>query len=56
MRENEKGEEGFSMWIGAAFVTMVSFGTNNTIFKWSTGNGLSKVHIQFFFYFVGFFT
>ncbi|MCQ6280555.1 DMT family transporter [Bacillus sp. EB600] len=42
------------MWIGAAFITTVSFGTNNTIFKWSTGNGLSKVHIQFFFYFVAF--
>jgi drug/metabolite transporter (DMT)-like permease len=42
------------MWIGAAFLTTVSFGTNNTIFKWSTGNGLSKVHIQFFFYFVAF--
>lgn len=43
-----------NMWIAAAFVTMISFGTNNTIFKWSTGNGLSKVHIQFFFYFVAF--
>ncbi|WP_413309615.1 DMT family transporter [Bacillus sp. 1P10SD] len=42
------------MWIAAAFVTMVSFGANNTIFKWSTGRGLSKVHIQFFFYFVAF--
>ncbi|MDR6998399.1 DMT family transporter [Neobacillus niacini] len=42
------------MWIAAAFVTMISFGTNNTIFKWSTGNGLSKIHIQFFFYFVAF--
>lgn len=42
------------MWIGAALLTTVSFGTNNTIFKWSTGNGLSKVHIQFFFYFVAF--
>lgn len=42
------------MWIAAAFVTMISFGTNNTIFKWSAGNGLSKVHLQFFFYFVAF--
>lgn len=42
------------MWIAAAFLTMISFGTNNTIFKWSTGNGLSKIHIQFFFYFVAF--
>ncbi|PLT35164.1 DMT family transporter [Bacillus sp. V5-8f] len=42
------------MWLAAAFVTTLSFGTNNTIFKWSTGNGLSKVHIQFFFYLVAF--
>ncbi|MDP4085863.1 MAG: EamA family transporter [Bacillota bacterium] len=42
------------MWIAAAFLTMVCFGTNNTIFKWSTGLGLSKVHIQFTFYFVAF--
>ncbi|MEO2075501.1 MAG: DMT family transporter [Bacillus sp. (in: firmicutes)] len=42
------------MWIAAALITMVSFGMNNTIFKWSTGRGLSKVHIQFFFYFVAF--
>jgi drug/metabolite transporter (DMT)-like permease len=42
------------MWIAAAFVTMVCFGVNNTIFKWSNGRGLSKVHIQFFFYFVAF--
>ncbi|WP_423801226.1 DMT family transporter [Neobacillus sp. SAB-20_R2A] len=48
------GREGFSMWIAAALVTTLSFGTNNTIFKWSTSRGLSKVHIQFFFYFVAF--
>lgn len=42
------------MWIAAAFLTMLCFGTNNTIFKWSTKYGLSKVHIQFFFYFVAF--
>lgn len=42
------------MWIAAAFVTMLCFGLNNMIFKWSTGKGLSKVHIQFFFYFVAF--
>ncbi|MFL6555888.1 MAG: DMT family transporter [Bacillus sp. (in: firmicutes)] len=42
------------MWIAAAFITMVCFGTNNTIFKWSTEKGVSKVHIQFFFYFVAF--
>ncbi|XJZ25667.1 DMT family transporter [Bacillota bacterium Lsc_1132] len=42
------------MWVVAALITTLSFGTNNTIFKWSTGKGLSKVHIQFFFYFVAF--
>jgi len=42
------------MWIAAAFITMVCFGTNNTIFKWSTEKRVSKVHIQFFFYFVAF--
>jgi drug/metabolite transporter (DMT)-like permease len=46
--------EGFSMWMAAALVTTLSFGMNNTIFKWSTGHGLSKVHIQFFFYIVAF--
>ncbi|HHY73537.1 MAG TPA: DMT family transporter [Bacillus bacterium] len=42
------------MSIAAAFVTMISFGLNNMIFKWSTGRDFSKVHIQFFFYFVAF--
>lgn len=42
------------MWIAAAFVTMFCFGTNNMIFKWCTERGLSKVHIQFFFYLVAF--
>jgi drug/metabolite transporter (DMT)-like permease len=42
------------MWIAAALVTMLCFGLNNMIFKWSTGKGLSKVHIQFFFYLVAF--
>jgi drug/metabolite transporter (DMT)-like permease len=42
------------LWIAAAFVTMISFGTNNSIFKWSTKKGLSKVHLQFIFYFVAF--
>ncbi|WHX41210.1 DMT family transporter [Mesobacillus sp. AQ2] len=42
------------MWIAAAFVTTLSFGINNTIFKWSTARHLSKVHIQFFFYLVAF--
>jgi drug/metabolite transporter (DMT)-like permease len=42
------------MWLVAALVTTLSFGMNNTIFKWSTGHSLSKVHIQFFFYLVAF--
>lgn len=42
------------MWVLAALITMVCFGTNNIIFKWSTGKGLSKVHIQFYFYLVAF--
>lgn len=42
------------MWLAAALVTTLSFGVNNTIFKWSTGHGMSKVHIQFFFYLVAF--
>jgi drug/metabolite transporter (DMT)-like permease len=42
------------MWIATALVTMFCFGTNNTIFKWSTGKGLSKVHIQLYFYLVAF--
>ncbi|NRD80391.1 DMT family transporter [Bacillus sp. BRMEA1] len=42
------------MWVAAAIVTMLSFGTNNTIFKWSSGKGLSKLHLQFFFYITAF--
>ncbi|MGG5254141.1 DMT family transporter [Neobacillus sp. SM06] len=42
------------MWVIAALITTLSFGANNTIFKWSTAKGLSKVHIQFYFYFVAF--
>lgn len=42
------------MWIATAIVTMFCFGANNTIFKWSTGKGFSKVHIQFYFYLIAF--
>jgi drug/metabolite transporter (DMT)-like permease len=42
------------MWLIAAILTTVCFGTNNAIFKWSTGKGYSKVNIQFFFYFSAF--
>ena len=43
------------MWLVSALTTAFCFGVNNTIFKWSTSRGLSKVNIQFFFYFVAFF-
>jgi len=42
------------MWILAAFVTMIGFGINNMIFKVTNGKGLSKVHMQFYFYIVAF--
>jgi drug/metabolite transporter (DMT)-like permease len=42
------------MWLIAAIITTLCFGTNNAIFKWSTGKGYSKVNIQFFFYFIAF--
>ncbi|MFJ8246534.1 EamA family transporter [Peribacillus asahii] len=42
------------MWIFAALFTSLCFGINNSIFKWSNGKGLSKIHIQFFFYLVAF--
>ncbi|MBP1935053.1 DMT family transporter [Ammoniphilus resinae] len=42
------------MWLLAALGTTVCFGINNTIFKWGTTKGLSKVSIQFFFYVVAF--
>jgi drug/metabolite transporter (DMT)-like permease len=40
------------MWIVAAVITMLCFGINNMIFKITSGKGLSKVHLQFFFYLV----
>jgi drug/metabolite transporter (DMT)-like permease len=42
------------MWLSAAILTTICFGTNNAIFKWSTGKGYSKINIQFFFYFLAF--
>jgi drug/metabolite transporter (DMT)-like permease len=42
------------MWFFSALTTAACFGVNNTIFKWSTSRGLSKINIQFFFYFVAF--
>lgn len=42
------------MWLIAAILTTFCFGTNNAIFKWSTGKGFSKINIQFFFYFSAF--
>lgn len=40
------------MWIVAAVLTMFCFGINNMIFKVTAGKGLSKVHMQFFFYLI----
>lgn len=42
------------MWIVAAIVTMFCFGINNMIFKVTAGKGLSKIHMQFFFYLIAF--
>ena len=42
------------MWVLAAIVTMIGFGVNNMIFKVTNGKGLSKVHMQFYFYLVAF--
>jgi drug/metabolite transporter (DMT)-like permease len=42
------------MWLIAAILTTICFGTNNAIFKWSTGKGYSKINIQFFFFFSAF--
>ncbi|QED49903.1 DMT family transporter [Cytobacillus dafuensis] len=42
------------MWIVAAVLTMFCFGINNMIFKFTSGKGLSKVHMQFFFYLIAF--
>lgn len=42
------------MWIFAALITSFCFGINNSIFKWSSTKGYSKIHIQFFFYLVAF--
>ncbi|MEH7122253.1 EamA family transporter [Bacillus sp. JJ1532] len=42
------------MWIVAAVLTMLCFGINNMIFKVTSGKGLSKVHLQFFFYLIAF--
>ena len=47
-------EEITLMWIFAALITSICFGINNSIFKWSSTKGYSKIHIQFFFYFVAF--
>ena len=42
------------MWIVTAILTMFCFGINNLIFKATAGKGMSKVHMQFFFYLVAF--
>ncbi|PLR94875.1 EamA family transporter [Bacillus sp. T33-2] len=38
------------MWFLGAMLTTVCFGINNSIFKWSTGKGYSKVNLQLLFY------
>ncbi|MCP8969561.1 EamA family transporter [Ectobacillus ponti] len=38
------------MWLLAALLTAVCFGINNTLFKWSTKQQMSKINLQFFFY------
>jgi drug/metabolite transporter (DMT)-like permease len=42
------------MWFFGAIITTFCFGINNTIFKWSTGKGYSKIQLQFFFYLTAF--
>ncbi len=42
------------MWLAAALGTAICFGVNNTLFKWGTTRGLSKVSIQFYFYLIAF--
>lgn len=42
------------MWLIAALTTACCFGLNNTLFKWSSAKQLSKINIQFFFYFFAF--
>lgn len=42
------------MWLLAAVLTMLCFGINNMIFKLTSSKGISKVHMQFFFYFIAF--
>lgn len=38
------------MWLGAALLTALIFGTNNTIFKWGVTRRYATEAIQFFFY------
>lgn len=42
------------MWLLAAIVTTFCFGINNSLFKWSTMKGMSKVNLQFYFYLLAF--
>lgn len=42
------------MWFLGTILTTICFGINNSIFKWSTVKGYSKVNLQFFFYFSAF--
>lgn len=37
------------MWLAASLLTVLCFGTNNTLFKWAVVQRLSSASIQFFF-------
>lgn len=43
------------MWLAAALITALCFGTNNTLFKWGVTQRLSSTAIQFFFNLSAFF-
>ncbi len=42
------------LWLLAAVGTAICFGINNTLFKWGTTKGVSKVMTQLFFYLIAF--
>ncbi|WP_027409101.1 DMT family transporter [Anoxybacteroides tepidamans] len=42
------------MWLASAVLTAICFGVNNTLFKWSARQAMSKQRIQFYFYVIAF--
>lgn len=42
------------MWLIASLVTTLCFGINNSLFKWGTMKGMSKLNLQFYFYLLAF--